>query len=190
MDEKITDDIKNYNNNSSYIKQATASLGSIPFNVIVSLQMLIITLLYSLVKKNVYFIKFYIIPLILISIITFSVKILAHRTRPICKSNSDDKICYTIEKNLSFPSGHMSSITTIILPIIFLVKNNVKLKLYRYSLYIILCSVIFFTGIERISSEYHYFTDVFAGFILGCFFVYIYYIKYDLNLKFSKNRQF
>ena len=70
----------------------------------------------------------------------------------------------------------MVLITAILLPVIIFTKYNIKSKIYKYSLYIILSSIVVFTGIQRISIKYHYTTDVFCGFILGIIFGYIYYM--------------
>ena len=167
MDEKISNIICE-NKNNSIFKLLINYLGTIPFNILTSTETVYIILLFSIIKQDLTLIKYYIVPICLMLIITLIIKSISRRTRPICENlNFKNNICNSYEKNLSFPSGHMVLITGIILPVILFTKYNISSKIYKYSLYIILSFIIVFTGIQRISIKYHYTTDVFCGFILG-----------------------
>ena len=174
MDKKISDLMYKNNNIFNFLINY---LGTIPFNILTSEETIYIILIFSIVKQDLILIKYYIVPICLMISITLIIKSISNRTRPICENlKIKNNICKSYEKNLSFPSGHMVLITGILLPVIIFTKYNIKSKIYKYSLYIILSSIVVFTGIQRISIKYHYTTDVFCGFILGIIFGYIYYM--------------
>lgn len=181
MDEKISNIIRE-NKNNSIFKFLINYLGNIPFNILTSTETVYIILLFSIIKQDLTLIKYYIVPICLMLIITLIIKSISRRTRPICENlNFKNNICNSYEKNLSFPSGHMVLITGIILPVIIF-SRNIKSKIYKYGLYIILSFIIVFTGIQRISIKYHYTTDVFCGFILGIIFGYLYYMYIQIKV--------
>ncbi len=67
----------------------------------------------------------------------------------------------------SFPSGHALMSTTFYGLLIFIVYENVKNKLLKWTLIVALCLLVLFIGISRVYLRVHYASDVVAGFCVG-----------------------
>ena len=70
-------------------------------------------------------------------------------------------------QGLSFPSGHALMSVTFYGLLVFLVWENVKQPVWKWSLITLLVILILLIGFSRIYLRLHYFSDVVAGFSLG-----------------------
>lgn len=81
------------------------------------------------------------------------------------------------EDGFSFPSGHAISTITFYGFLIYLVLKNVKNKVLKIILTIILSVLILCIGISRIYLGVHYASDILAGLVLGvCFLLVLIHI--------------
>ena len=70
-------------------------------------------------------------------------------------------------RGLSFPSGHALMSVSFYGLLIFLVWENVKDPIWKWSLIALLVILILLIGFSRIYLRLHYFSDVMAGFSVG-----------------------
>lgn len=108
-----------------------------------------------------------IINLFLISFINLILKILIQRPRP----NGFNIIN---ETGYSFPSGHSMVSTAFYGLLIYLSYKNIKNKILRRSICIILFFLIVLIGISRIYLGVHYASDVIGGFFLSIAYLIIF----------------
>ncbi|MEO7291570.1 MAG: phosphatase PAP2 family protein, partial [Ginsengibacter sp.] len=73
----------------------------------------------------------------------------------------------------SFPSGHATMSITFYGLIIFLVWQNVKNVLLKWTLIILLGLLIIFIGASRVYLRVHYASDVLAGFCVGLMWLFL-----------------
>ena len=92
------------------------------------------------------------------------------------------------EDSFSFPSGHSMIIATIYVMIIYLSCRYIKSKKIKYTVNIISGLIIVLVGISRIYLRVHYFSDVFAGWLLGIIIILVYSIFNDKIEKIIKQR--
>ena len=102
------------------------------------------------------------VPVIALSSLLLMVilKIIFQRDRPLSPLLS-------AAQGYSFPSGHATMAITFYGLIIFLVFRNVKNKVLRWALIILLSLLIIAIGVSRVYLRVHYASDVLAGFCLG-----------------------
>ena len=101
---------------------------------------------------------------LLVSVVTFGIKILIDRPRP------GEELVNIVEKARyqSFPSGHTSFYVVFFGFMIFLLVRNRYFKRWlRYPVVLVLLALIFSIPFSRIYLGAHWFTDVAAGFLLG-----------------------
>lgn len=72
---------------------------------------------------------------------------------------------------------------------IYLIYKNMKNKVIRDRLIILLSILIFLVGISRVYLGVHYATDVIGAFIIGAIYLYC-FIKYIYNKKTKKQKEF
>ena len=111
-------------------------------------------------------------------ILMFSLKALFNRPRP------DTPLLYEVP-GLSFPSGHAFMSFTFYGLLIYVVFKEVKQRIPRYLISLLLLITIVFIGLSRIYLRVHYITDVAAGFCLGMIWLVI--SLYGLNMM-EKNK--
>lgn len=90
----------------------------------------------------------------------FVLKNLFGRPRP------EDPLLRTVS-GLSFPSGHALISVAFYGLLIYLVWHNIKNKILRWVLIILLLMLILIIGLSRIYLRVHYASDVLAGFAMG-----------------------
>jgi len=136
-------------------------IGSILFSFIVIIFVSIILYKYNK-KKDL---KWFLIILLIGNAVSFGFKLLFARSRP-------DILVLAIEKTYSFPSGH-TFITTLLYGMILVLLNKYyKKKTIFNVIYIFLVLSIAYS---RIYLGVHYFSDTLGGFLLGLFFLGIFY---------------
>lgn len=109
------------------------------------------------------------ITVVICGILNIALKNTFERQRPLL-----EQLVY--EDSFSFPSGHSMITSTIYLMIIHLSCKYIKNKKIKYAVNLISVLVMFLIGISRIYLRVHYFSDVFAGWILGIVIVLMYSI--------------
>ena len=126
----------------------------------VSFITLVLTIVMLVLKKRTYSIGI-ILNVLFSSLIYIVLKNIIQRPRPPIQERLIEEIGY------SFPSGHSTNSIAFYGFIIYLIYNNIKNKLLRNILIIILSILIFLIGFSRIYLRVHYASDVIAGFCLG-----------------------
>lgn len=88
-----------------------------------------------------------------------------------------------IPDSFGFPSGHamVSLIAAII--IVFLISEQVFSRTKKVILYSIAITLSILTGLSRLASEAHYFTDVIGGWLLGFTYAIFCLLVYEWLLK-------
>lgn len=112
---------------------------------------------------------FLIITVIDIEIINLIIKFIIKRDRP-------DILKLISVGNYSYPSGHAMMSMGIYGYFIYFIYKRCSNKILKYILISILALLILLIGISRIYLGVHYFTDVFAGYILSLIYL-ILFIK-------------
>lgn len=87
------------------------------------------------------------------------------------------------ENGYSFPSSHAMVSFAFYGFIIYLLCTNVKNKVLKYSITIVLSIIVILIGISRIYLGVHYVTDIIGGFIFGCVYLIIFIKKVYKNGK-------
>lgn len=102
------------------------------------------------------------VPVVALSslLLMFILKYIFQRDRPLTPLLS-------AAQGYSFPSGHATMSITFYGLIIFLVWKNVKNKILKWGLSILLSLLIITIGISRVYLRVHYASDVLAGFCVG-----------------------
>ena len=107
---------------------------------------------------------------------TWAIKYMVNRPRP-------DIIAGVREFNPSFPSGHATAVTSVVLYIAYmLVKSSLNIKT-KVSCVIGAFSIITFVSFSRIYLNLHYLSDVVFGFLIGLLWVLIscYFCKISIS---------
>lgn len=91
-------------------------------------------------------------------------------------------------KGLSFPSGHALSSVAFFGLLIYIVHKNVKNRLVKLLLIILLVFWIVMIGISRVYLRVHYVTDVLAGFYIGFIWLFCSIAVLNRIEKYSKEK--
>jgi membrane-associated phospholipid phosphatase len=70
-------------------------------------------------------------------------------------------------RGFSYPSGHAMSAMTFYGLLIYIVWQKIENKVFRWTLIILLTSIVFLIGFSRVYLRVHYASDVLAGFSVG-----------------------
>lgn len=136
-----------------------------------SVVILVITLftIYLLKKKLYEWIFFFYFSVISSQIITYCIKIISQRPRPLNEM--------LIQNNFSFPSGHATIAVSLYLFIgfYFYSKRYAFERFKNIRIIIIALTIIFVLGVglSRIFLNVHYFSDVLVGYSIGFFGFYL-----------------
>ena len=108
------------------------------------------------------------VPVVALSslLLMFFLKMIFHRDRPLSP-------LLQAAQGYSFPSGHATMSITFYGLIIFLVWQNVKSVLLKWTLTILLGLLIIFIGVSRVYLRVHYASDVLAGFCIGLMWLFL-----------------
>lgn len=108
------------------------------------------------------------VPVVALSslLLMFFLKMIFHRDRPLSP-------LLQAAQGYSFPSGHATMSITFYGLIIFLVWQNVKSVLLKWTLTILLGLLIIFIGVSRVYLRVHYASDVLAGFCVGLMWLFL-----------------
>lgn len=108
------------------------------------------------------------VPVVALSslLLMFFLKMIFHRDRPLSP-------LLQAAQGYSFPSGHATMSITFYGLIIFLVWQNVKSVLLKWTLTILLVLLIIFIGTSRVYLRVHYASDVLAGFCIGLMWLFL-----------------
>lgn len=151
------------NNNTTKVMEVITFFGShyflIPANVLLCLYFL-------LRKKSRYSIKISAIALSSV-LIMLGLKLLFNRHRPLIPLLEP-------ARGLSFPSGHaFMSVCFYGLLMIIIWKEERPHPVLKWALLILVIALLLCIGFSRIYLRVHYFTDVFAGFCIGSFWLFL-----------------
>ncbi|HEY1041144.1 MAG TPA: phosphatase PAP2 family protein [Candidatus Paceibacterota bacterium] len=149
-------------------------------HVIVVVGIAVAILLY--LKKRYFYAHGLLISLCVGGILTYSIKNLVERGRPLYG--------LIIESGYSFPSGHTLMATALIGFIIYIVYKYPDSKVFKITAIVLLILLLISIAVSRIYLGVHYPTDVLAGFLLGIISVLITLLfkRYNvLHRKFMKN---
>src|SRR5688572_32570836 len=131
----------------------------IPANIIVAI-------IYLFRRKSRYTIKVAAIALTSL-LIMFGLKLLFHRERPLIPLLEP-------ARGLSFPSGHtFMSVCFYGLLMIIIWKEERPHPVLKWILLLLVITLLLSIGFSRIYLRVHYFTDVFAGFCIGSFWLFL-----------------
>ena len=133
---------------------------------------LVILFLVFLVFKNRSYFSGISFSLVLTYLVSVVFKNCFRRERPIY--NLIDK-----PSDFSFPSGHTMCSVAFYGYIIYLLNVNVKNRVLRYFIQLLLVTLVSVIAFSRIYLNVHYFSDVVCGFVLGyvCLIMVINYVK-------------
>lgn len=163
-----------FNKNDSMISvmKSLTFLGSTPFIVGSAFVGFIVFFLFKKCYKGL----LEAVLLINSTIVNNVIKIIIRRPRPLNM--------LVVENTFSFPSGHIMGSTTFYgFLIYYIINTNIK-KSYKIILITILSLFILTVGITRIYLRAHFFTDVFAGYLISSILILIYdmYLEPKLNI--------
>lgn len=171
MDNKISKELYNLNKKSKILQKLIMIFGIVPFELITNQFTFLIILILTLTLKSKLLLSLYIIPYLLTLLITVPIKLITQRIRPTCNPKLKFKstsICKTIQRTMSFPSGHTTMITALCTTMYIYVSSQETLsKLKKNAIKTLLVIISLFTALQRIAHGYHYMTDVLIGFVLG-----------------------
>ena len=145
------------NNINTNVMQVFSFLGTHTFLIPANLTLVAYFLFIK--KHKWYSIK---IPVVALSslLLMFCLKFIFHRDRPITP-------LLDAAKGYSFPSGHALMSITFYGLLIFMVWQNEKNNLVKWTLSFHLAALIIFIGTSRVYLRVHYASDVLAGFCVG-----------------------
>ncbi|WP_165967155.1 phosphatase PAP2 family protein [Jeotgalibacillus sp. S-D1] len=85
--------------------------------------------------------------------------------------------------SFGFPSGHAMISLIAAIVIVFLVSEQVYSNTKKVVLYFVAITLSLLTGLSRLASEVHYFTDVVGGWLLGFTYAILCLLVYEWLLK-------
>ena len=116
------------------------------------------------------------------SVVTQAVKYATGRVRPRSTESSNDWFNYET-RNLSFPSGHVSSVTAFVTPFILEYRKDEPL-IYLLALLPI------HQMVGRVKAQAHWTSDVIAGLAVGALSGYFTYYNDSILLSFTNDKKF
>ena len=127
-----------------------------------------------LIKKEYRLAIYTILNILCAHLINTLIKYIIRRDRPVGHR-------LVSEKGYSFPSGHSMVGFAVYTFLIYLVYRNVKNKVIKITLIILLSSLILLIGFSRVYLGVHYTSDVLAGYLIS--FTYINMFIYIISRK-------
>jgi undecaprenyl-diphosphatase len=160
IDLQFTEVIQKANNPTlDFLMKAVSWFGAAPVAATMVIGIALIFAILALWREAIFTIA-----TLLVSVVTFGIKILIDRPRP----SGDVVEVIEVAQHQSFPSGHTSFYVVFFGFIIFLlVRNKHFVPWLRYALVVVALVLIFSIPFSRIYLGAHWFTDVTAGFVLG-----------------------
>lgn len=102
----------------------------------------------------------YIVALLGSTVCMYLIKYLVARPRPLG--------AVIAETGYSFPSGHATGAFVLYGFLIYIASKHMSRSSSRYALQVILALLIISIGVSRLYLGVHFFSDVLAGYLLGC----------------------